>query len=108
MKTLVMLIMLCALWLNVMAQAPQKISYQAVIRDASGKLVTNHVVGMRITILKGSLPGTNVYQETQTPTTNANGLVTIEIGGGARFDTIHWGNGVHCLKTETDPAGGTN
>jgi len=83
-------------------------SYQAVIRDAAGKLVTNQVVGIRMTILKGTLPGTNVYQETQTPTTNANGLVTLEIGGGTGFDAIDWGSDVHFIKTETDPAGGTN
>lgn len=108
MKTLVTLIFLCALWMNLMAQVPEKMSYQAVIRDAGGNLVVNKQVGMRITILAGILPGLNVYQETQTPTTNANGLVTIEIGGGTGFDAIQWGNINHYIKAETDPSGGTN
>jgi uncharacterized protein (TIGR02145 family) len=108
MKTIISLIMLCGFCLDVMAQAPQKMSYQAVVRDATGNLVTNHVVSMRITILQGSLPGTNVYQETQTLTTNANGLLTIEIGGGTGFDVIDWGSDVHFIKTETDPTGGTD
>ena len=52
-----------------------------------------------------------VYVETQTPTTNANGLVSIEIGGGTvtygDFTTIDWSTGTYYIKTETDPTGGT-
>jgi hypothetical protein len=66
----------------VLAQSPHKMSYQAVIRNSLDQLVTNHEVGMQISILQGSSSGTVVYTETQTPTTNANGLVSIEIGGG--------------------------
>jgi hypothetical protein len=94
------------------AQAPNKMSYQAVIRDNSNALVTNQVVGMQISILQGSANGTAVYVETQTPTTNANGLASIEIGGGTvlsgNFATINWANGTYFIKTETDPLGGSN
>jgi len=89
-------------------QVPQKISYQAVIRDASNHLVTNQQIGMQISILQSSADGTMIYSETLTPTTNANGLVSIEIGGGAGFESIDWANDLFFLKTETDPAGGTN
>jgi hypothetical protein len=92
---------------SVFAQSPQKMSYQAVIRNSSNALVTSTAVGMRISILQGSATGTLVYLETQTPTTNANGLVSIEIGGGTGFDTINWANGPYFIKTETDPTGGT-
>jgi hypothetical protein len=68
--------------LQASAQAPQKMSYQAVIRNSANALVINQVIGMRISILQGSANGTSVYTETQNPTTNANGLVSIEIGGG--------------------------
>ncbi len=57
------------------AQSPQKMSCQAVIRDASKQLVTNQQVGMQISILQGSADGAAIYTETQTPTTNANGLL---------------------------------
>ena len=90
------------------AQSPEAISYQAVVRNSSDQLVTNTQVGMQISILQGSADGTPVYAETQTPTTNANGLVTIEIGGGAGFNTIDWSNGTYFIKTETDPSGGTD
>jgi hypothetical protein len=108
MKKLFTLLLIVAMTLSVFAQAPQKMSYQAVIRDASNNLVTSHAVGMRIRILQGSASGTVVYTETQTPTTNANGLVSIEIGGGAGFDVINWTSGPYFFKTETDPTGGTN
>jgi hypothetical protein len=64
---------------SVFAQAPQEMSYQAVVRNASNQLVTSTQVGIEINIYQGSVTGTLVYTETQTPTTNANGLLTIEI-----------------------------
>ena len=94
------------------AQAPEKMSYQAVVRDASGVLVSEQVVGMRIQIIQGSEFGASVYVETQTPTTNANGLVTLEIGTGTvitgSFNSIEWDNGPYFIETETDPTGGSN
>ena len=94
------------------AQAPNKMSYQAVIRNASNALITNTVVATKISILQTTATGTVVYSERQTPTTNANGLATLEIGGGTvlsgNFATINWANGPFFIKTETDPAGGTN
>jgi len=98
--------------LQVLAQAPQKLSYQAVIRNSSNLLVLNQSVGMRISLLQGSASGTAVYVETQTPTTNTNGLVSLEIGGGTvvsgTFSSINWASGSYFVKTETDPSGGTN
>jgi len=108
MKKLFTLPMVVLITFSVFAQAPQKISYQAVIRNASNALVTSHVVGMRISISQSSAGGTVVYTETQTPTTNSNGLVNIEIGGGPGFNNINWANNPYFIKTETDPTGGTN
>jgi hypothetical protein len=108
MKRIIVSIAAIVVSVYVFAQAPQKISYQAVIREAGNALVTNHAIGMRITILQGSFNGNIVYTETQTPITNINGLVTIEIGGGTGFDAIDWSAGPYFIRTETDPAGGTN
>jgi hypothetical protein len=93
------------------AQSPQKLSYQAVVRNALGKLVTNANVGVRFSILQGSASGTVVYTETFTALTNVNGLVMIELGTGTtsgNFASIDWSQGPYFLKSETDPAGGTS
>ena len=96
---------------SVFAQAPEKMSYQAVVRNSSNALVTSTAVGMQISILQGSASGTPVYVETHTPFTNANGLVSLEIGTGTpvtgTFAAINWANGPYFIKTETDPTGGT-
>jgi hypothetical protein len=98
--------------LSAQAQAPQKMSYQAVVRNAANTLVANTAVGVKISVLQTSASGTSVYSERHTPTTNANGLATFEIGGGTvlagTFATINWANGPYFIKTETDPTGGTN
>ena len=83
------------------AQSPEKMSYQAVIRNSTNALVTNTQIGMEINIHQGSAAGTIVYTETLTPTTNANGLVSIEIGGATGFDTIDWANGPYFIETKT-------
>lgn len=97
---------------TIFAQAPQKMSYQAVVRNAGNGLIVNANVGMRISVLQGTTNGTAVYVETQTAMTNANGLVTLEIGAGAvvsgTFASINWGANAYFIKTETDPTGGTN
>ena len=102
-------------WLSIsqlFAQAPQKMTYQAVIRNSSNTLVANTSVSMRLSIMKDSPSGTIVYSETQTATTNANGLVTAAIGAGTvisgTFSSIDWGNGSFYIQSETDPAGGSN
>src|SRR5574344_1957362 len=86
---------------TVWAQSPEKMSYQAVIRNSSDALVTNTQIGMEINIRQGTPSGTVVYTETQTPTTNANGLVSIEIGGGTGFNTIDWSAGPYFIETKT-------
>jgi len=95
------------------AQAPQKVSYQMVVRDASGQLVKESTVGVQMSILQGSAEGSTVYVETHTPTTNVNGLVSIEVGNGTpapqnTFADIDWASGPYFLKAETDPAGGSS
>lgn len=86
-------------------------TYQAVIRNASQQLASNQTISMRVSIVQGSPTGNTVYSELQSASTNANGLVTIEIGGGSvlqgSFSGIDWSQGPYFVKTETDPTGGT-
>jgi hypothetical protein len=94
------------------AQSPEKMSYQAVIRDASQNIIVNQSVGIQISVLQGGASGFPVYVETQTPTTNTNGLITLEIGAGnvslGTFSEIGWLEGPYFIKTETDLEGGSN
>jgi hypothetical protein len=100
------------MYVSVFAQAPQKMSYQSVIRNNSGALISNANVGVRISILQGSESGTAVYTETHTVTTNANGLASLQIGSGTpvtgTIGTVNWASGPFFVKTETDPTGGTS
>lgn len=97
---------------NLFAQMPEKMSYQAVIRNGSDQLVANQNIGMKISILQNTESGNVVYVETQAPTSNNNGLITIEIGTGnvvsGSFSEIAWAAGIYFLKTEIDPTGGSN
>lgn len=94
------------------AQVPQGISYQAIALNGSGNPVVNAPVGVRLSVLNTSASGTVVYQETQTKTTNAQGLFNLIIGQGTAvtgtFSTIDWANGSKFLKVEIDTNGGTN
>ena len=108
-KSILFLVLLQSLL--IFAQAPQKMTYQSVVRNSANVLLANQAVGVRISILEGT-PAAAVYSETHTVTTNANGLFTLEAGGGTPtegvFADIVWGNGAHYIKSEIDPAGGTN
>lgn len=93
------------------AQAPNFFDFQSLIRDEAGKFVTNKTIGVRISLLQGAINGEAVYTETHTQSTNANGLLTLTIGGGttsSNMSTIDWGQGPYFIKTEMDLKGGTN
>ena len=90
-----------------LAQAPEKINYQAVARDLSGNPLINQTLSVTFEIRQGSSSGTSVYTETHTGiNTNAFGLFTAEIGGGTpstgTFPGINWGNGLHYLYVEVN------
>lgn len=111
MKKIILTVGLLLAGVTLYAQAPQKMTYQSVIRNSSDALISNSSVGIQISILQGSVSGTAVYIERHTPTTNINGLATLEIGTGTvvagSFGTIDWSSGPYFIKTETDPNGGT-
>lgn len=112
MKQILNLIIAIAFTSALCAQAPSKMSYQSVVRNSDGQLVSNSSVSIRITLLQGTMNGNIVYMETHTKTSNENGLVSLEIGAGkivtGIFSAISWANGPYFIKTETDPAGGSN
>jgi hypothetical protein len=114
MKKLYVILALISVVAGLAGQSPERMSYQAIVRNSSGALVSNSNVRIRIQILQNSESGAAVYDETHTTKTNENGLATIEIGGGTiepgtflTFADIDWSLGPYFLKTLTDPSGGT-
>lgn len=94
------------------AQAPNLFSYQAVVRNPGNNLAVNQTVGLKFSIIKTSVNGTVSYAETQNISTNANGLVTAQLGNGAvvsgSIANIDWSSDLYFVKTEIDPSGGTS
>ncbi len=111
MKKLILISLMMGLGLFVISQ-PSAFKYQTVVRDANDNILSNQAVSFRITILKGSASGTNVYTEAHSETTNQFGLASLEIGNGTvisgSFSNINWGDDDYYLKVEIDATGGTN
>ena len=111
-KFLLFLIAMVFAVTSLWAQTPQKMSYQAVVRNANNSLVTNQNVSVKVSILQGGEYGSSVYVETHNTITNTNGLMTVEIGEGTpltgTFASINWAEGPFFLKSEIDPQGGSN
>ena len=111
-KRIIAVFLLAMTVFSARSQAPDMMSYQAVIRNVSNNLVVNKTVGVKISILKGGVNGTPVYVESHSVRTNANGMVSLYIGNGdvsqGAFSSIDWASGLFFIKTETDPDGGSN
>ncbi|MCW2118481.1 hypothetical protein [Flavobacterium sp. 7A] len=112
MKSILTLLLLVTVALSVQAQSPEKMSYQAIIRTQDNSLVVNSRISLRVLVHQTSASGAIVYQETHSPNTNNNGLVSLEIGTGnivtGSFSSIAWQNGPYFIETQVDPAGGSN
>jgi uncharacterized protein (TIGR02145 family) len=105
-------VLLSMVTVSIFAQAPQGINYQAVVRNSSGVVIANQLVGLQLTLRQSSTNGTIVYQESQHPTTNQFGLVTVVIGAGTvsmgTFSSMNWGAGPYYIEVGADVTGGTN
>lgn len=104
---------ICTLFvIAILAQVPQGISHQAVIRNAANELVSNSPIGIQVSIIQGSTAGDIVYSETHLPVSNTNGLISFIIGQGTVisgvFAEIDWSDGSYFIEISADPAGGTN
>ncbi len=95
-----------------MAQVPQGLKYQVVVRDAYGIPMENQAVGIRISLLEDSATGVAAYVETHAVMSNAMGLVNLVIGQGSvasgSFAALAWHSHEYHAKVEVDTAGGSN
>lgn len=94
------------------SQAPNSFKYQSMVRKADGSALANQSVKVKISILKGSTSGTSVYSEVHSTTSNAFGIVNLNIGEGSEksgaISTIDWSLDSYFVKIEMDETGGTN
>ena len=94
------------------SQAPALMTYQMVVRDNAGTVVSSANVGLRLGILQGSAAGTEVFAETHLALTNINGLLSVLIGNGSNVSgsiaAINWAEGPFFLRAQADPTGGSN
>lgn len=92
------------------AQVPQAFDFQGVARNASGNVLSNADIAVRLSVRSGSAGGTVVYQEEHAITTNAFGLFTVAVGQGTVlqgvFGTIAWDAAAHYLQVEMDAGSG--
>lgn len=97
-----------AVLLTSLSFAQQGINYKALIKDGSSNVVASQSITVQFQILKGT-GMTNVYQETHTPTTDANGLMVVNIGEGTTGDVfidINWRSDDHYLNVQINTGGG--
>jgi hypothetical protein len=98
--------------LDVSAQSPGLINYQAVARDTeTGAQIANQQVFLSVIVRAGGPGGDVVYQESHGNVgTNAFGLFNIQIGGGevltGNLSEINWATGSYWLEMELDAGSG--
>jgi hypothetical protein len=92
-----LLVATCLFYLPLSSQVPQACNYQAVVRNTAGLVIPNQLVNFRMSIIQGGPNGAVNYEETDTATTNAFGLATLDIGNGTpvsgSFSLIDWSLG---------------
>lgn len=98
---------LMILMVTAQTQVPQAFKYQAVVRDAAGQVLANQNVALKINVIADG----TIYAETHQVTTNAFGLVNLEIGRGTvlsgDFSTIDWSQQTF-IQILLDATGGAN
>ncbi len=109
MKNVFALSLLLIITSFLVAQAPQGIPYQAVMRNADGTVMSSSSVNLTFMIHDGSATGTIVFEETHALTSNNQGLVSCVVGNGVvsqgNFSNINWGSGakfLHVMMGTTD------
>jgi hypothetical protein len=111
-QAIVLIFSFSLLAVTAIAQVPQQFKYQSIARNASGQVLSNSILSIRLSIHEGTSTGTIVFQETHTCTTNEFGLFSLSIGGGTpvlgAINTVNWPIGAKFIEVEGDLSGGNN
>jgi len=109
MKTIKQLTTVALIFWSFIIFAQQGINYKAIVKDGGGTIVANQNIDVQFIIYEGPGEINNVYQETHSPSTDANGIVIVNIGQGTTsddFSAIDWGTDDHYLNVQIDNGGG--
>jgi hypothetical protein len=90
MKNIITFLNFILLPLLMLSQAPHSFNYQAVLRDSGGHPMVNQEVAVRVSLLRDSSDGIQVFQETHQATTNEFGLIQLQIGSQSSLSGINW------------------
>ncbi len=116
MKTKVLLIAVVfnVIALTGIAQVPDGFNYQAVLRDATGAVLINQTLPVRIALLANSGTGPLLWEEQHTVISNQFGLISLVVGTGTKtggtitdFASIDWTAQTVYLRTSLQYPGTT-
>ncbi|MDN3493447.1 tail fiber domain-containing protein [Winogradskyella bathintestinalis] len=99
------------LFISISSFAQQGINYKALIKDDLGNILADQPIGVQFQIREAAADGSAVYTEAHSTTTDANGIIILNIGTGSTTDTfsdIDWSGNEHWLNLQIDIVGGTN
>ena len=90
----------------------QGINYKALLKDTNGNILASTFMNVEFSIHQSTSTGTIIYQEDYNYTTDANGLLILNIGADTSpsvgvFEDIDWSFDRHFLQTTINYIGGT-
>jgi len=106
-RTIFLIVMLMTLVSKIMAQCPQALNYQTIVRDLQGNpAYSNTPVVIRFTIFDSINPGVPLFQEDQTRYTNQFGAFSCYVGEGPTdfipLSSVNWTAGHKYMEVELD------
>ena len=107
MKSLITI--LAVIFISISGFSQSGINYKAIIKDGGGNILVSQAVDLQFIIYEGAALTNNVYQESHTTNTDANGIVIVNIGEGTTTDVftdVAWGNDEHWLNVQVDTGTG--
>ena len=110
MKNIIVLII--TLFISISSFAQQGINYKAILKETNGNVLADTYMTVQIKVHQGSATGAIVYEESHNYTTDANGLLILNIGTATTpilgvFSNINWSTNQHFLQTTITYSGGT-
>ncbi len=104
MKKFCVLITILLGTLSIVAQTPNQFKYQAILRDASGTILSTVNKTIVVDILEANINGNNVFTETHNVTTTVQGLINLNIGSvnTTGLANINWGTNTYFIKITVD------